>query len=260
MPIPVVCACSAKLKVGDHLKGKHVKCPKCGAVLPVGGANGSAAAAAAPPAAPPTTAAVLRQSDLSDREQELLESRLERGERVVWAGKPAERVAFLRAWLLTFAWLFAAGVIITILVLMGQDGGFRGAVGLVILIALGAVAAGFLGLAFGWPFWARRRARRTFYAITTQRALGWYCGLVGRVSLMVFEPAAVAGVHRLAITGGPDGVGHLIFGARVITRRVGDGTYQRIERYGFFNVPRAAEVERVLRETLVDPFLEKVYD
>lgn len=43
MPIPVACACGAKLRVGDQAAGKKAKCPKCGAILVV----------PAPEAAPP---------------------------------------------------------------------------------------------------------------------------------------------------------------------------------------------------------------
>src|SRR5260370_28987257 len=107
MPIPVVCACSAKLKVADHLLDLDVRCPK-------GGSVGAAAAPApgspyyhlyaatprgptpprpealvelpdAPPASPEE---VLAQSPLSDAEKRTLAAELEDDERLVWAGKP----------------------------------------------------------------------------------------------------------------------------------------------------------------------------
>src|SRR5579871_3506362 len=105
MPIPVICACSAKLKVGDHLEGKHVKCPKCGALIQVGGAEGGPAAAPAPA---PTSEAVLQRSPLSDAEREAVEGELKEDERLVWAGKPDARAAFLRGLIVTVgAGLFA---------------------------------------------------------------------------------------------------------------------------------------------------------
>jgi hypothetical protein len=259
MPIPVVCSCAAKLRVGDHLKGKHVQCPKCGSLLAVGAANGSAAPPAAP-APPPTSAAVLARSDLSQAERGLLEGQLTPGERVVWAGKPAERVAYLRAWLATFAFVFAAGVLVTILVILLAQGVLHNTGALIVSGIVGTGAAVFLAIGFAWPFWARHRARKTFYTITTRRALGWFCSLLGRVKFQPFEPAEVAGVHRVTLTKGPDDVGHLIFGARLVRRNVGRGQVEYVERWGFFNVPRAAEVERLLRETLIDSFLEQMYD
>jgi hypothetical protein len=219
------------------------------------------AEAGPPAAAPPAAAAPLGQGALSDHERELLEAQLEKGERVVWADKPDERAAFLRGWIVSVAWLFGAAFVTTIVVILAVQGVFSGVVGVLVLAVLGAVAAGLIGLTVGWPFWARRRARRTFYAFTNHRALGWFCGLLGRVQLMVFEPAALAGVHLQYVTGGPDAVGDLVFGARTVTRRVaGGGSHQYVERYGFFLVRRAPEVEKLLRQTLVDPFLEKVYD
>jgi hypothetical protein len=265
MPIPVICACSAKLKVGDHLQGKHVKCPKCGSLLPVGTPNGAGTpAAGAPPAPdpPPSTQAVLAQSPLSDKERDLLTSQLEAGEQVVWADKPEPRIAFLRGWVVTVTMLFSAGSILTILILAGQHGMFSGFSGTITLIALGLFVAGFTGFGLAWPFVARWRAGRTFYAITTERAMAWYCNLFGRMSLLIFEPVALAGFFRQDITAGPDGVGHLIFGSRRVTRKTRHGREltNRIIRYGFFNIHRVVAVERLLRDTLVDPFLDRLYE
>src|SRR5829696_855722 len=89
MPIPIICPCSARIKAGDHLQGKHVKCPKCGGSLAVGGANGVHGAApviAAKAEAPlPTTVQVLRDSGLEAEERERLEAELDIGEGLLWA-------------------------------------------------------------------------------------------------------------------------------------------------------------------------------
>src|SRR5262245_25877213 len=120
MPIPVICSCTAKLKVGDHLQGQHIKCPKCGSVIPVGSVNGSAPAPAPSPpaarAAPATPAVspkqVLEESRLVPEERERLEGELKRDERLLWAGKPVERLVFLRAWGISAGFFFGAIVVL----------------------------------------------------------------------------------------------------------------------------------------------------
>lgn len=258
MPIPIICPCSAKLRVNDRLKGLYIQCPKCGSVHPVGNVNGNTPARPTP-ARPSSTAAALSQSDLSDNERSLLEQQLEHNERVVWAGKPAERIAFLRGLVATIGLGIFGLILLIVLVILLAQGVLSGSVGVIGGGFVGLLIVGCLAGGIAFPFWERYRARRTFYAITTQRALGWFCNWLGKVKLQVFEPAAVAGVQRMAFGRGDDAPGHLIFGSRVVTRRIGDATHQYVERWGFFNVPRAAEVEQLLRETLIDPFLEQTY-
>src|SRR5436190_503197 len=37
MPIPLSCHCGRNLNIADHHAGKRIKCPSCGAALPVPG-------------------------------------------------------------------------------------------------------------------------------------------------------------------------------------------------------------------------------
>jgi hypothetical protein len=258
MPIPIICSCSAKLKVADHLRGQHIQCPKCGTVHPVGAANGAPAPAPALP--PKTTEAVLQQSPLSDPERDALESELDRGERLVWAGKPDARTAFLRGWLLTGGLGFAAVVVLVILIVVATTVGLKGSGGVITAVLLGVFFLGLIGLGVAAPYLNRWRMGKTFYAFTTKRALAWDCGWVGKVALNVYEPADMATLSRQNLTRGDDGVGNLIFGVKVQTKKTREGTVRRYRRYGFFLVPRAAEVEKMLREVLVDPFLDKLYE
>jgi hypothetical protein len=272
MPIPIICPCSAKLRVNDRLKGQYIQCPKCGSVHPVGGANGSPAAPpAGPPAAPAAvqraaapappppadTAAALSQSDLTQSDRALLEQQLKAGERVVWAGKPSERLAFLTGLVATgFLGIFGLVLLIVVVILLAS-----GAMGIVGGLILGLVVAAFLGAGGAWPFWARHRARRTFYVITTQRALGHDVDLLGRATLNVYEPAEVAGVKPMIFAKGPDAPGHLLFRAGYVNERL-FGLYKvrYYRRWGFYSLQNAREVERILRATLIDPFLEQTYD
>jgi hypothetical protein len=261
MPIPVICACSAKLKVGDHLKGKHIKCPKCGALIPVGASEGGAPAAApAPPAA--TTEAVLQQSPLSEQERDAVEEELDKDERLVWAGKPDSRAAFLRGFVITGGLGFGAVVVLVILIVVAATVGFSGTGGTIALVFLVLFILALIGGGIAFPYLNRWRMGKTFYAFTTKRALAWNCTWGGQIVRNSYEPADMAKLHRqnLTYTSSDDGVGNLIFGAKVRTRQTAQGTVNIISRYGFFLVPRAGEVEKLLRETLVDPFMDKLYE
>jgi hypothetical protein len=272
MPIPVLCACSAKLRVGDHLLGQHINCPKCGALLAVGAAGATPAAAPAkaaperPAAKLPSPKQVLEQSELSDEEREKLEAELGRSERLLWAGKPVARVAYGRAWLMSIGYFFGA-VVCAIIVgctwgMFGKDNDhFSGILSWAFLgiPALGAI--GFLVVGLAWPPLVRRRYERTFYAFTDKRALLWGCKLFGSVRLVVYKPAELIRLFRQPVTRNEDDVGNLVFDTRATTRTDADGrSYTQISYYGFFYVRHAGEVERLMREMLVDPFTDRLYE
>src|SRR5260370_42473107 len=105
MPIPVVCACSAKLKVADHLLDLDVRCPKCGSVraaaarspgspyyhlyaaTPRGPTPPRPEALVELPDAPPASPEeVLAQSPLSDAEKRTLAAGLGDALRLGWGG------------------------------------------------------------------------------------------------------------------------------------------------------------------------------
>jgi hypothetical protein len=258
MPIPVICACSAKLKVGDHLKGKHIKCPKCGALLPVGTVEGGSPAAPAPaPAAPPE--AVLQQAPLSEAERASIEAEVEKDERLLWAGKPDLRAAFLRGLVFTIGLGAVALVLFIAIVSLAVAGGFKGAEGTIVAVVLVLAILAAVGAGAAAPYLFRWRMGKTFYAFTTKRAMAWDCDWGGKVSLHVYGPGDMAKLSLSSLSSG-SGVGDLIFGLKARTKKTAQGNIKTFSRYGFFMVPQAAEVEKLLRETLVDPFLDKLYE
>src|SRR5262245_19771241 len=224
MPIPVVCACTAKLKVGDHLEGKHIKCPRCGTLLAVGAPNGSAPAAPAPRPEPalPSTEEVLRRSDLLDKEREALLHELGRDERLLWAGKPSARVAFLRGWLIA-AGLYSGAVMFLIMLLaMNAAGAFgHGGGWLILLFALLIVALVVAGTVI--PFGTRWYKRLTAYAVTTRRALAWVPDWFGKVKHVRYDPTDLVKLYRKDIAKSEGGVGDLIFGAFTRDRKTKEG-------------------------------------
>ncbi len=259
MPIPVVCSCSAKLKVGDHLKGKHIKCPKCGALVPVGVANGTPAAPA-PAKAPPTTKEVLEHSPLSEAERDTLEGELDKDERLVWAGRPDPRAAFLRGIVYTVALGVVAFILLVIVIIMMSVVGFKDTGGTVVFVLIGLLGLAAAGGAAAAPYAHRWRMGKVFYAFTTKRALVWGCTWAGKTFLNVYGPSDMAQLSLQGGGGDADAVGSVIFGVRVKTTQTRQGTVRTAYGYGFFLVPRAAEVEKLLRETLLNPYLDKLYE
>jgi hypothetical protein len=262
MPIPVICACSAKLKVGDHLKGKHIKCPKCGILIAVGAANG-AAAATAPAAAPRHAAQVPGSNALPVEERGLLERQLDAGERVVWADKPVPELAYLRAWI-GAAGLFSVGlVLLVVLVIMVITGGwkFSSIDGLIMIVLVGLLLLATLGGGFLVPPLARWRTRKNLYAFTNRKAYAWRADFLGRLKLTVYEPAALTGCHRHQLVKTDEDIGNVVFGATRDTRKTKDGEQLTgsVTVHGFFYIRHVTATEKLLRETLVDPLLQKVY-
>jgi hypothetical protein len=101
----------------------------------------------------------------------------------------------------------------------------------------------------GSPVWAYRRARRTCYAVTDQRAVVWSAGWLGSVEVRSFRPADLGSMTRREYA---DGSGDLIFEEFVTTSRDGDGGVHshRLER-GFIGIDNVREVEEVVRRALL---------
>jgi hypothetical protein len=258
MPIPVICSCGGKMRVADNLAGKHVKCPKCGTLLAVttaGGAPVAAAPAPAPPPPPPAdTKTVLAGSSLSETERDRVEDVLESEERLVWADKPLPEAAFRRGWLISLGFFASALVmlIITVVLLVVEKGGD---LWFAAIPGLGGLAL--VGVGVANPYMARYRAERTSYAFTNKRAMVWECNLMGKIDLLIYPPAIVSGMYRPAFAR-RDGPGDIMFGNQV--QRDRRGAVRRIKRHGFFFLRNPDQVEKLMREQLITPFTDKLYE
>jgi hypothetical protein len=254
MPIPVICPCGGKMRVGDHLAGQHVKCPKCDTVLPVG----RAAAPPAPPVAnapgspPATTESVLAASGLSQAEQDRVEHALRSDERLVWADKPMPAAAFRRGWLhsSTFFIGFIMGGIILGLTLAEGRGNPWWLPTVIGLFTVGCLVCGLL-----FPSRMRWCAERTIYAFTTKRALVWYCNLLGEIKLLAYRPEVVARREVQLAVMANDGSGDIVFGQEWGQDRY--GTISRVRKHGFLMVRNVDDVNKLLLEHLINPFSRK---
>lgn len=99
------------------------------------------------------------------------------------------------------------------------------------------------------PYWARRAARRTCYAITSERAIVWRGAFGGRIEVRSYLPEELARMHRVE---NGDGSGDLVFAEEhrsAPTRRNRYGTH--VVRHGFLDISDVRAVEAIVRETLL---------
>jgi hypothetical protein len=115
------------------------------------------------------------------------------------------------------------------------------------LFGLPFVVAG-LGLLTS-PYWQRRRALRTCYALTDRRAIVWEAGNFGSVTVRSYEPDALKAMERVEY---PDGSGDLVFEE---VRRVWTGSQGRrrtsTERRGLLAVDDVRTIETLVRKALL---------
>jgi phage FluMu protein Com len=249
MPIPILCPCTAKLRVSDHLRGQRVQCPKCQTVHHV--ATPTADAGPTPIRKP---ADIYQEAGLSASQQARLEQELEKGERLVWAGKPVMRSVMLVNFLIGGGALLLAIMLVTIALVAGRDS--PNGPSLELLIFGGALTIG--GIV--WPFYQRYRFGSFVYAITDKRALVWDANFFGVSKFLAYGSADVAGLKRGRAGKDENATGNLVFGEIAIfpwqdlRKKPGSG-----RAVGFLHVKNPHGVERILREYLIDAYADRLY-
>ncbi len=193
------------------------------------------------------------QDPLSAEMDERVRSELRDGERLVWTGQPRPSrfakgalpiVLFGIPWTaLAIVWMAAASGL-----LFGGGNGGMGAFNLIFpLFGLPFVLIGFGMLSA--PYWMRRKARRTCYALTDRRAILWEAGWRGSVTVRSYSPADLTRIRRVEY---PNGDGDLIFDEFVTvgTNSKGHRT-THTQQHGFVGIPNVRTVEDLLRSTLL---------
>jgi hypothetical protein len=269
MPIPVICGCKAKLKVADGLLGQKIKCPKCSKTVPVAEPKPDspyyALYTAAPESAPSapsgpalTTEQVLAQSPLTEKEREKVQDELDSGERVLWAGKPDLKIAFMRGWIPASGFLFF-GLILMIFLIMSFVTTMNLGALITVLLVLALLIV--VGLGVATPYYKKWLAEKMFYTVSNKRATIWGCTRFGALlPPSHFEPAELHGFFFHASPYWGEDVGDIIFGSKTVTRGKGKDAYQVTYTWGFFMVREGKKVDKIIREALVDPLLDKAYE
>jgi hypothetical protein len=270
--VSVACACGVTIEAPASLAGKSVKCPQCSAAVSVPSPEYGADTASGdePYRDDGTIPADLKAKALAE---------LDPREKVVWMGQPVPALIFVRhsVWLVIAAigLLITAGWFINALLpaktaadavqqkVAAQQAGKTAVApkkeaGPSLLTPL-VFSLVWLGLAavpvVHWHF-----AKRTCYVLTNRRALVYKEGLFGPTRES-YPPVEVANM-RQSDSWVFSGHGDLIFRTvLVITSSSGRGGWSQSVRrrhFGFLAVAQVQEVGRIVRETLIDRFVEKL--
>jgi hypothetical protein len=263
------CPCGTTLQAPPIVGGKSIQCPRCSAVVAIQPSidNG-----------PPI---ICREDGNVPAElKEKMLAGLDPSEKPVWIGQPVPKLVFLRNGL--YLAISVVGVTAALIWLafalapassappqpQRQQAGKKAVApppapaaqssGMAIMpIVLLLVSAGFAAV----PTLRWWTARNTAYALTTRRVIVYTKGLFG-VTRDSYSPLEVTNMKR-ANSWVLAGCGDLIFRTvHVITRsrsRSGASSDSvRTIHYGILAVANLDEVEKVVRETLIDPFVDKL--
>lgn len=91
------------------------------------------------------------------------------------------------------------------------------------------------------PYWARRKARKTGYAVTSERAIIIEGGFRGGVAVRSFRADQLREIRRVQLA---DGSGDLIFDQKTTTGSEGS---RRTTDLGFMGIPDVKAVEALLQ-------------
>jgi hypothetical protein len=180
---------------------------------------------------------------------ERVRAELHDGERLLWVGQPRARwfspeagtavifgsvfTAFALFWTYMAAWI----------VWSGEPG--KNDPGIAVRVCFPSFGLFFVLIGLGLlstPFWLRRKAKQTCYALTDRRAILFEGGSLGGFSVRSYGPHDLKALERVEY---PDGSGDLVFaGSRRGRRRV------RTDSPGFMRIDNVREVEALLRQTL----------
>lgn len=191
-----------------------------------------------------------------------LAAELQPGEKLVWSAQPNPAAYARGSWAVAIFGLAFGGFAVFWMIMAGAGAWFAsggpnstgpaGPLGvgmsLFSLCGLPFLAVGIV--MFTTPIWKRARAAKVIYAITDRRAI--ICGpeLFRGTVIRSYAPAQLGKVSRAERS---DGAGDLVFEEIVSYSSDSNGTSRHVTRRGFLGVERVAEVERLLRTTLLDP-------
>ncbi|QDV72671.1 hypothetical protein [Botrimarina mediterranea] len=176
---------------------------------------------------------------LSPELRRLVDNELDRDERLVWLAQPDPK-AFTRGYwpIQLFGIPFTAFSVFWITMAASMGGGLFALFGLpFVLVGSGMLTA---------PYWGRRWARKSVYALTDGRAIVFKQEWNG-MSIRSFRPEQLGSIERRQYA---DGAGDLIF-AKEIASYGNRNHGPRINQIGFIGVANVKQVEDLL-EKLAD--------
>jgi hypothetical protein len=264
--LSVACACGVTLEAPPALAGKRVKCPRCAAAVALAPREDEAEAAGAPVSCREDGSV---PADLKAKALGSLDSK----ERPVWIGQPDPKLILVRSGgylagggvgiLIALLWLVIALAPPRAAAPRAQAGkqatasAHQGASGLLLPAGLLLVSACVGSVALlRW-----KTATRTCYVLTNRRALVYKESLFGPTRDS-YSPLEVSGMRR-SDSWVFAGIGDLIFRTVQVVSKSGNRTGPwrtsvKTIHYGFLAIPQVASVEKLVRETLIDRFVDKL--
>jgi hypothetical protein len=266
-PISTACACGVTIEAPGGLAGKSVRCPQCSAAVTI-------------PSVANADGSYLEHGQVPPELKKKVLAELDPNDKVVWVGQPVGALVFLRGiayvvaggifFLIGAVWMInqflpakAANAAAQQKAVAGQKApataaapkaetsrNLLGPAGMM-FVSLGFVAVPFVR----WHF-----ARRTCYVLTNRRAFVYKEGIMGPTRES-YPPLEVAAMRRSDSWLQKDS-GDLIF--RSVTVISTTRTRGRVSQtattvnYGFLAIPHIQEVATLVRETLIDRFVEKL--
>ena len=198
--------------------------------------------------------------DLRDaRYDPRIDRELESGEELIWAGRHNGRGIVLKsmpvvlfgipwtAFALFWTYMAAGGIS------NFSNSGSGGPPGIMKWVfplwGLPFILIGFAMLST--PFWGKRKARRTLYALTDRRCIVWNPGFRGAMKVTSYGPDDLVSLSRQERR---DGSGDVIFVKSMRIRERGSSSDTVTEAEGFIGVDEPKTLERLIRDTLLSEF------
>lgn len=198
---------------------------------------------------------LFRDSELPPNLDARVRGELREGERLLWVGQPRPGrfarqalpivlfgipwTAFSVFWMAAASGMLFGG--------MGKGNGAFDLFGLIfpmfglpfVLVGIGMLSS---------PYWLRRMAARTCYALTDRRAIIWEGGWRGSVEVRSYGPEELKKIRRVEY---PTGEGDLIFEEMFTfgTDSHGHRT-SNTKRHGFLAIDSPRDIEELLRKAL----------
>lgn len=168
---------------------------------------------------------------------------LRSGERIIWTAQPIPQRYSRGTWpIVVFGIPWTAFAIFWVVAAAGfgtRHGSMPGPFKLFPLFGVPFVLIG-IGMLTS-PFWARKKATKTVYMITDQRAVTISEGWRGRTRIESYGPEQLQSITREQNS---DGSGDIVFMTRAWRDSDGD---RRTQRIGFMGVPDVKTVEEHIR-------------
>jgi hypothetical protein len=223
----------------------------------------------------------LTDSEVPEDMRKRVATELSKGENLIWCGIPSRRIVLIRSLWGPFVGVFMLFVFGIMMTMMLAGGGGNA---LFMLLGIGVIGLCVITPVILSPFFALYRQKRTCYVLTNRRCIVWECGWFGGVTMKTYNPTQLTNMWRRDAWFGPKGGGDLIFHSVTTTSvtmtgggggrlqrightrhaRVVGGTApsvnvsQRTTHYGFMAIDKVGEIERLVRETLLDRMMDKM--